>query len=134
MSVKRMWLLGDCYRAARQGQDSYEFVSGSCGLGLKHNLDLCPYSTGGEKLVRKSVAVEVRILHLDFGVMAVNVIVQAAGLLLDAVVGERRADEPDILDGKRAACGYERSGVVFGCSPVHSRDTLADFELMRDEI
>ena len=66
--------------------------------------------------------------------MAVNVIVQAAGILLDAVVGERRADEPGILDGKRAACGYGRSGGVVGCSPVHSRDTLAELELMRDEI
>ena len=49
--------------------------------------------------------------------MAVNVIVQAAGILLDAVVGERLADEPAILDGKRAACGYGRSAVVVGCSP-----------------
>src|ERR1700730_2781488 len=108
--------------------------SGSCGFGLKHDLDLCPHSVGGKRLARKSVAVEIRILHLDFGVMAVNVIVEDAGILLDAVVGERRADEPGILDGKRAACGYGRSGVVVGCSPVHARDTLAELQLTRDEI
>src|ERR1700719_3618946 len=108
--------------------------SGSCGFGLKHDLDLCPHSVGRERLVRKGVAVEVRILHLDLCVMAVNVIVEAGGILLDAVVGERRADEPGILDGKRAACGYGRSGVVVGCSPVHARDTLAELEFTRDQI
>ena len=66
--------------------------------------------------------------------MAVNVIVQAAGILLDAVVGERWADEPGILDGKRAACGYGHSGGLVGCSPVHAGNALAELELTRNEI
>ena len=113
--------------------DEAPFV-GSCGFELKHDLALYPHSVGGERLARKGVAVEVRILHLDFGVMAVNVIVQAAGILLDAVVGEWRADEPGILDGKRAPCAHGRSGAVVWCSPVHARDTLAELELARNEI